>query len=127
MIGDLINRFENMATNTVADFNEVFKDTPLYYPEHFEVEIGNVFNATRMITINGNEQIFLDLTPNGMTSDYFKIRHKEVKKVVVFYADKTLVGVFNSKLDASRFIGIGYTSFYSYVRQGKLIVEVLNG
>lgn len=124
MIGELINKFENMATNTVADFNEVFKDNMLTYPLHYEVEIGDIFNGVRQLKING-EIIHHDLQPPGGFFNKTQKPSKNGKRIKIFYADSTSIGEFPSILEATRKMGIGYNSFYNYIKIGKIKMEYI--
>ena len=56
MIGDLINKFDNLEEQTVKTFNELFVNSQLVgYNLTDEVSIGEMIEAnTRLISVNGN-------------------------------------------------------------------------
>lgn len=122
MIGELIKQFENMPTNTVADFNKVFKDNMLLYPLDYEVEIGEVFNGVRQLIVNG-DVIYVDLTTYGLNFKNIGCKKGNEKRVKVFYSDNTFFGEFENATQAARELNIDVSSFYGHIKTGKLIVE----
>lgn len=125
MIGDLIKRFENMPTNTVADFNEVFRDRPLDYPLHHHVEIDEVVNGVRKLIING-EITFHDLSGYTFARKSQKRElgeHHFNKRIQIFQPNGIFIGEYLSVQDARFQLGINVSTFYKYLHNGKLIVK----
>lgn len=124
MIGKLINDFENLPSNTVKEFNDIFKDCPLNYPEDYTVEIGEVYGTTRQLLINDNEITHHDFTAHG--SRIFNKRKNKPgrkKEVSVFHVDNTLIGNFESVSAAIRELGMDQATFYNYLKQGRIKME----
>lgn len=124
MIGTLINKFENLATNTVADFNKLFTHCPLDYPDHYEVEIGELFSEVRQLIVNG-EIIHHDLRGLGGNPDkYFRTAKPGVKKPLeVYYADQSLIGKYQDLNAALADLELDKETFEEYMQQKKIFVK----
>lgn len=56
--GERINEFDNLENCTVLQFNNLFPECPLDYPEDVEVEIGSYLGADRReLKLGGTETI----------------------------------------------------------------------
>lgn len=57
MIGELINKFEELDKQTVETFNEIFRNSKIEgYKPTDKVEIGELANTARKIIINGDTE-----------------------------------------------------------------------
>ena len=103
MIGDLINKFENLQEQTVKTFNELFVNSPLVgYNLTDEVHIGEMMGAnTRLVSVNGNVVSHL-ITPS--VKIIFK-RTRSQKAIAVFQNDKLLFRT-NSILSAAKTLNV---------------------
>ena len=62
-IGTRLNLFESIPNNTVKQFNALFPECPLAYPDDAEVEVNELFTYyERVMTVNG-ETIIHDMKP----------------------------------------------------------------
>ena len=64
-VGDRINLFENALTNDVKTFNMIFRDYPLDFSPHEEIEIGEI------VKVNCYK-----LTCSGKTFEHYFERRK---------------------------------------------------
>jgi hypothetical protein len=125
MIGDLIEKFEGLPSNTVKDFNNVFPHSPINYPDHYEVEIKAISHGLREILIN-DELILHDINHRG--SERFVKPNKFGKgksvSMRLYHTDKSFIGDFKSSHDAARGIDVTYATLRKYIRDGKIIREL---
>jgi hypothetical protein len=99
------------------------------YHAHFEVEIGGVYNGVRELTITGNGKTFViyhDLTAFGSAikkSSGNVIR--KVRQIDVYFADNSFQGRYNSVNEACATLNVDSSSFYKWIKAGKIIVKVV--
>jgi hypothetical protein len=103
MIGDLINKFDNLEEQTVKTFNELFVNSQLVgYNLTDEVSIGEMMGAnTRLVSVNGN-------VVSHLISPSVKITQKRARsqKPIAVLQDGKLLFRTNSILSAAKTLNV---------------------
>lgn len=125
MIGNLINKFEEMPEQNVETFNEVFKDCPISgYDPKSTVEIGELANTARKITINNTETFWHDML-NARVEIKDKRARNSSKAIRLFDSENRFIGEFDSTETASATLGISRSTFNHKIVEGKLYREFI--
>lgn len=124
MIGTLINKFEELEEQTVETFNKTFPHCPLRdYAPNLKVEIGEIANTTRKITIDDNESFYHEM--RVQEDGEFMELAANCKAIKLYNNDNTLIGEFKAMGKAASYLNITLAVFNHRIRSNKYIVEEL--
>ena len=113
MIGQLINNFEELPTNTLADFNTLFRNE-LEGEKTDNVVIGNPLTGDMREVLVGKTIYKVLLQGHERKEDALV----EIKAYQVFKQEE-LVITFNGYKDASEFIGVSDSTGFRMCSNGK--------
>lgn len=128
MIGQLINEFDEQDEQTVEVFNRIFPDCPITEEKTDfaikptdSVEIGEIANHSRKITINGKNHFWLEMLVKEDPIE--KVIHPNMTPVRIYDANRNFLGQFDGIGFACSFLKITRTAYSYYISKGKLICE----
>jgi hypothetical protein len=119
MIGELINKFESLENQTVEEFNKLFPMSPLNYPKHSVISIGNLYGNSREIII-GNETIYHEIT---VLKSFTKSGLRKLKQVKLFEKNGNLIGEYVGITSIPGKLNLSVFEFYDRLKTGEYFIE----